>query len=324
MSDNGDREFQRVRGDRVRVTVYQAAVVICGLALAIGLTKWLESKRPPVNTKQEEEKLYVTGKTLKRASVGMGAVVADWYWMRSLQYVGGKIINGSDTDESKVPIDDLKKLNLTLLYPLLDTTTTLDPKFIAAYEYGGVVLSAVDPKLAIALLQKGIEQNPDNWRLYQHLGYIYWKQNDFMTSSRYYHEGAQKPGAPVWMEAMAARVLSNNYRDTAREMYQRMKESSNDDKVILMANQRLMQIDSFDERDAIDPALAQYQARHEGRCPATWRDALRELAAARVAGRPLRVDQNDAPVDPSGVPYVLDQKTCKSDIDFKNSKVPYR
>lgn len=324
MTERGDQETQRVRSDRLRVTVVQAAVVICGLALAIGLTRWLETKRPPVNTQQEQEKLYVTGKTLKRASVGMGSVVADWYWMRSLQYVGRKIVNNSDTDPEKVPIDDLKQLNLVLLYPLLDTTTTLDPKFIAAYEYGGIVLPAIDPKLAIALLEKGIQNNPNSWRLYQHMGYIYWKLEDFQTSSRYYHEGATKAGAPPWMEAMAARVLSNNYRDTAREMYRRMKESTNDDKVKLMADQRLMQIDSFDERDAIDPALAQYQARHDGKCPATWRDALRELAAARVAGRPLRVDQNDAPVDPSNVPYLLDQKTCKADIDWKTSKVPYR
>ena len=308
----------------MRVTIYQASLVICGLALAIGLTKWLETKRPAVDTQQEEEKLYVTGKTLKRASVGMGGIVADWYWMRSLQYVGRKIVRRQDT-EPDAPLDDLRSLNLVLLYPLLDTTTTLDPQFIAAYEYGGIVLPGIDSQQAIALLEKGIQNNPNNWRLYQHLGYIYWKQNDFKTSSRYYLEGAKKAGAPAWMEAMGARVLSNNQRDTAREIYRRMKETTNDDKVRLMADQRLLQIDSFDQRDMIDPALALYRSRHEGRCPATWHDALRELAAARVPGKgPLQVDDHDAPVDPSGVPYLLDQKTCKSDIDWQRSKVPYR
>ncbi|MEO6393545.1 MAG: hypothetical protein ABIP75_16970, partial [Pyrinomonadaceae bacterium] len=161
MNNTAEQEYQRVRGDRWRTTAYHAAVVVIGIVLAVGLSRWLENKRPPVNIQQEEEKLYVTGKTLKRASVGLGAVVADWYWLRSLQYVGRKILN---TPEN-VPIDDLKQLNLVLLYPLLDTTTTLDPQFIAAYEYGGVVLPAVDPKQAVALLEKGIQANPNAWRL---------------------------------------------------------------------------------------------------------------------------------------------------------------
>lgn len=320
----GEQEFARVRSSRIRTTIYQAAVVVCGITLAIGLTKWLQAQRPPVDTGQEEEKLYVTGKTLKRASVGLGAVVADWYWLRSLQYVGGKIVKRQDT-EPDMPLDDLKSLNLALLYPLLDTTTTLDPQFIEAYQYGGVVLPAIDNDLAIKLLQKGIQNNPDSWRLYQHLGYIYWKQGDFPASSHYYQEGAKKPGAPNWMQVMAARVLSDNQRETAREMYRRMAEETDDPSIKQMAEQRLLQVDSFDQRDAIDPALALYQARNGGRCPATWHDALRELAAVRVPGKgPLQVDDQDAPIDPSGVAYLLDQKTCKSDIDWKHSKVPYR
>lgn len=317
-----DQEHQRVRSQRLRTTIYQAAVVLCGIALAVGLSRWLETKRPPIDTKQEEEKLYVTGKTLNRASIGLGAVVADWYWMRSLQYVGRKILDQKDD----IPIDDLKKLNLTLLYPLLDTTTTLDPQFIAAYEYGGVVLPAIDQPAAIKLLEKGIAANPNSWRLYQHLGYIYWKQGDYATASRHYKEGSTKPGAPAWLEAMAARVLADGGgRETAREMYQHMIDQSGDESVRDMARKRIAQIDSFYDRDVIRPALAQYRERNGGKCPATWRDAQRELRAAKVMGKySLSFDANGDVIDPLGTPYLLVQDDCSVDIDWKNSKVPYK
>ncbi|MEO7507061.1 MAG: hypothetical protein ABIZ95_07500, partial [Pyrinomonadaceae bacterium] len=158
------------------------------------------------------------------------------------------------------------------------------------------------------------------------LGYIYWKRGDYSIASRYYHEGGAKPGAPVWLEAMSARLVAEGgSRDLAREMYRNMAAQSNDEKVKLMANLRLLQIDSFDERDVIRPALAQYRERNGGKCPAVWAQVAKELHAARVLGKfPLRFDNAGAPVDPSGVPYVLMQDTCTPVIDWNNSKVPYQ
>ena len=59
-----------------------------------------------------------------------------------------------------------------LLYPLLDLTTTLDPLFDVAYQFGALFLAEPPPggpgrpDLAIALLQKGLAAQPDNWRLH--------------------------------------------------------------------------------------------------------------------------------------------------------------
>src|SRR6266568_4169891 len=60
----------------------------------------------------------------------------------------------------------------TLLYPLLDLTTSLDPNFMVAYRFGAIFLSEPDPggagrpELAIALLEKGVKTNPDKWEYY--------------------------------------------------------------------------------------------------------------------------------------------------------------
>ena len=100
--------------------------VIIGLASVVGLSRWLDSHRPPTESQIAEEQLYLNGAVAKRISLGFNGLAADWYWMRSLQYVGRKIINVPDN----VPIDNLAQLNLKLLAPLIDTSTTLDPEFI--------------------------------------------------------------------------------------------------------------------------------------------------------------------------------------------------
>src|SRR4030095_13492078 len=68
-------------------------IVLLGVTAAILLSSWIDRHRPPANTAVEEERLYVTGSVARYMSLGFNGLVADWYWMRSLQYVGGKIIN---------------------------------------------------------------------------------------------------------------------------------------------------------------------------------------------------------------------------------------
>lgn len=305
-----------------RKLVALSLVIVFGFGIVTGLSRWIDARRPPVDTAMEEEKLYATGETARRISLGFNGLIADWYWMRTLQYVGRKIVRFQDAD---IPLDDLRALNLTLLYPLLDTTTTLDPQFIAAYEYGGVVLSAINDDDAIKLLRKGIAANPREWRLHQHLGYIYWKRGDYQTASATYSEGAKLPGAPQWMEAMQARLIAEGgSRDTAREMYRRMAEQTNDVKLKDLAERRLLQIDSFDERDAIRSALDKFRQR-TGRCATNWKDVVTEMRAARLPqGRTLRIEvSSGAPLDPADTPYRLVADGCDADLDWL-SRVPYK
>jgi tetratricopeptide (TPR) repeat protein len=295
-------------------TLLLSLLVVFGLACVAGLNRWIETNRPPVDSALEEERLYVNGATARRMSLGFNGLVADWYWMRSLQYVGRKII----AKEENVQLDDLASLDLKLLYPLLDAATTLDPQFMAVYEYGGVVLPAINDEDAIKLLKKGIENNPNEWRLFHHLGYIYWQRKDYKTASETYAQGARLPGAPAWMQAMSARMLAEGgSTDTAREMYTRMKEQSDDADIKRMADQHLMRLDSMDERKLIQRLLSDYSAKH-GRCAASWREINLEL---RAAGLPL--DEGSAPVDPSNIPYLLNKDKCEVELD-PSSEVPRR
>jgi tetratricopeptide (TPR) repeat protein len=300
------------RAARLRQTLLLSLVILFGLGSAAGLNRWIELNRPPVDSRMEEEKLYVTGGAARRMSLSFNGLIADWYWMRSLQYVGRKVIRQGE----KVQFENLGTLDLKLLYPLLDTATTLDPQFIAVYEYGGVVLPAINDEDAIKLLKKGIENNPTEWRLFQHLGYIYWQRGDYETASAIYNEGAKLPNVPGWMKAMSARMLvEGGSRDTAREIYTRMYQESEDRTIKRMAELRLLQIKSLDERDLIRRVLSLYSAQR-GFCPADWKEV-----AAKLQATGLRLDPGTgAPLDPADTPYVL-KENCDVDLSLE-SEVP--
>jgi tetratricopeptide (TPR) repeat protein len=289
-------------------------VIVFGMFCAVSLARWIDARRPQNDPTLEEEQLYVTANAARRMSLGFNGLIADWYWMRSLQYVGRKFLNAPP----HVTLDNLGELKLLLLAPMLDTATTLDPEFIEPYEYAAVVLPAIDVQEAIRITRKGIAANPNAWRLYHQLGYIYWQKRDFSAASDVYGQGASIPGAPSWMQAMKARMaVEGGSRSTAREIYAHMYEQSNDDKVREMARRRLMQLDSFDEQDAIRKILVAYKTR-TGHCAQSWTDITPMLRAIRMA-----VDASGAPLDPGRTPYTLLTKECDVELDYR-SEVPIR
>lgn len=289
-----------------------ALAIVVGLAGVFVLSHSIDAGRPSPDPAFEEENLYVEGNAAKRVSLGFNGLIADWYWMRSLQYVGRKIMAVPDN----VPIDDLGALNLKLLAPLLDISTTLDPQFMEAYEYAAVVLPAVNVDEAIRITRKGIAANPNDWRLYHHLGYIYWQRRDFKTAAKVYGAGAATPDAPHWMQAMKARMTAEGgSRATAREIYGRMYEEAEDSQVKDMARRRLLQLDSLDQRDILRKLLTAYGAK-TGHCVSSWREVGSPLQMLRIA-----VDAAGSPLDPSGTPYRLVKGGCDVDLDPK-SEVP--
>lgn len=289
-----------------------AGILVLGLASAISLSRWIDGHRPPTDNRIADESLYLNGTTAKRVSLAFNGLAADWYWMRSLQYVGRKILSLPEN----VELDSLEQLNLKLLPSLLDTATTLDPQFMEPYEYAAVVLPAVDVNQAIRITRKGIDANPNAWRLYQHLGYIYWQQRDFAAASEAYGRGAEIPGAPPFLQAMKAKMIAEGgSRSTARDIYRQMYEQSTDTKVKDMARRRLMQLDSLDQREALHRLLIAYEKRF-GRCPSSWKE-LEGLLRGRVA-----LAESGAPFDPSGKPYVLNAN-CEVTLD-PGSEVPVK
>jgi hypothetical protein len=244
-----------------------------------------------------EEILYVeNGEFLRRATLGFENLAADLYWLRAVQYFGGKRL-------------DVTTKNFDLLEPLLDITTSLDPDFTIAYTYGSTFLSEPFPMGAglplkgIEIIDKGIAAHPDYWRFYLDKGFIYyWYLQDYDKAAAVFLAGSKVDGAPYWMVTTTARTLTRGgERSTARELWKIFQESAETKQQRDNAAIHLKQLDALDEMDALNEAVRKFHDR-EGRYP----EDFRELVRARL----LRA----IPIDPTGAPYVLDPATHEADL----------
>jgi len=290
-----------------------AAVILTGLAVVVFLSKHIENTRPLLPDGYGDSDLTLNGSHLKGFTFGMDGLLADWYYMRALQYVGEKIINSKSEN---INIDDLSDLNPRLLYPLLNNATDLDPHFIEAYLYGAIVLPAIDPQKAIAIAEKGVANNPAEWRLYRPLGYIYWKLGQYEKASEIYEKGSEIEGAPPFMKLMAAAMKTKGgSRETARAIYEEMYNNTSEESVRITAQRRLVEIDILDEREAIDNVLTEWK-QENGSCAGSFGEILPKLLAVKLPGNhDFHVDKARNLLDPTGTPYVLDREKCQVQPD---------
>ncbi len=300
--------------------IISVVFVVIGFGLVFLLSNFINNSRPPLPENFEDQDLLLQGSKIKGFTLGFNGLMADWYWMQALQYIGDKVTNSKDAN---INLENLRPLNPRLLYPLLDNATSLDPQFLTAYSYGAIVLPAIDSQLAIKIAEKGITNNPNEWRLYQHLGYIYWRLKDFDKASESYQKGSQIEGSPSFMRMMAAQMKTQGgSRQTARIMYQQMLSEAQDSQTKEVATMKLMQIDSLDEREAIQNVLNSFR-NQQNRCINNWAEIFPMLKNIKLLNdRDFSIDKSNNLVDPSGIPYLLIKDKCEITLDIKSSKIP--
>jgi hypothetical protein len=266
--------------------VWLALVGVPVLFAAITLLQMRVDAKAPTVEQQEEELLLRSPSAIKKMSLGYDALLADVYWTRVVQYYGTRVGTPEATFE--------------LLWPLLDITTTLDPKLVVAYRFGAIFLSepgiagAGRSDLAVRLVKRGIAANPDNWRLNSDLGFLYyWRLKDYPDSAAAYLEGSKNPQAPPWLKMMAARVSEKGGSlETSAILWSELRDSTQDPAVRERANQMLRGLKAQEDLAQLDQLAERYQKRF-ARYPASTLD-LRE--AGLLSG---------VPVDPDGFPYVF-------------------
>src|SRR6476469_9188694 len=96
--------------------------IVIALFVSIALVRMMDTHRANAPAKAADESLYVNAATAKRMALAFNGLAADWYWMRSLQYVGGKIVAFEDTHTEGFGLSDL---DLHVLPSLLRLSTTL-------------------------------------------------------------------------------------------------------------------------------------------------------------------------------------------------------
>ena len=278
-----------------------AALVAALLAAAVQVEAARERAYP--TGEDSEESLYLrSGLALRRLTGAYNALAADVYWIRSILYYGGakRRLARPQGPEPPPLLAAAPPEEYTLLYTLLDLTTTLDPRFNIAYRFGAVFLAESYPRgpgrpdLAVALLEKGLRERPDKWEYMQDIGFVhYWYDHDYRAAANWFRKAADVPGAPWWLRSLAATTLARGGdRQSSRAMWEAIRQSAEVDWLRLDAERRLGQLQALDDIDALQPSVDAFAAR-VGRGPADW--------ASLVRARVLRA----IPLDPSRVPYDL-------------------
>jgi hypothetical protein len=235
--------------------------------------------------------LYVRSpEAMKRLALSYDALLADVYWIRAVQYYGG-------TRRSADPNKQYE-----LLYPLLDLTTSLDPRFNIAYHFGSLFLAEPPPggpgraDLALALLEKGLQTQPRKWDLMQAIGFVhYWWRQDYETAAAWFKRASEQPGAPLWMASVAATTLAQGgSRESSRVLWQQIAQTTEAEWFRNEASRRLLQLDAMDQIDRLQEAADVFE-RRAGREASNW-DDLRQAGYLR----------GGTPSDPTGTPYRLD------------------
>ncbi|HSB10881.1 MAG TPA: hypothetical protein VLM38_15450 [Blastocatellia bacterium] len=287
-------------------------IIIVGLTALYPMQRWIDDGAAREDTGHEV--LFLpSGKTIRRMSLGLEALASDIYWIRTIQYFGRKVIESGEPLTSATT----KDIQMELLAPLLNIVVELDPQHIPAYRFGAIFLPERDRSAAISLVERGIRDNPNEWRLYQDLAYIYWqagkasgddRSEDYAKAAYWYDRGSNVPGAPWWMRDLSGLMnIKGGSREAARAVYSSYA-TSDDPNIRGQAISRLKQLRSVEELEAINALLSQYKQQY-GVCP----DDLR-VFAPRLRSLKLNLDDDSMPVDPDGFAYAYDKANCRAEI----------
>jgi len=242
---------------------------------------------------------------LRRVSGGYSGLLAGIYWTRAVQYYGRHRLAQAQ--------------EYALLGALLDITTGLDPHLLIAYRFGSIFLAgkapegAGDPQRAVHLLERGIVANPEHWRLWEDLGFIYyWDMKDYAHAARAFRAGSERPGALPWMRVLGAVVAARGGDlQTSRLLWSEIARTAGNNAIRRSAQAHLAAMEAKQLLEMLDAVLADYCRRRGAPSRISGKGAELGLDKARgrclptmhdlIAGGYLR----GVPRDPTGEPLTV-------------------
>lgn len=248
-----------------------AVIVLCLAALAAGLVgvQLNIDRRYLSSEKSVRELLYFPSpKMVKLLSAGNELMMADYLWLRMIQYYAFHLRSDQ---------------NYEYLYPITDNLTDLDPKFLYPYTFGSLLLAhdARDSVNSLKLLDKAKRNNPDRWEFPYMKGfilYVFFRRSDEAVAE--FLESSKLPNA--WEGALRyAAFISRKqgYLQTAKQMWQELydKSASRQEREVARINMQKIDIDLELERLQ---SLAEEYKKRKGE----WPVSLDALEAAGLSG----------------------------------------
>ncbi|MCP3979081.1 MAG: hypothetical protein GY716_07085 [bacterium] len=266
---------------KLPTTIVVLALFLAGVGLAgFGGARLerLDADNPP-----GAELLYLpNGKLLRVASLGQSELLADLVYLWAIQFY-------SDYQRE----DRYRYVE----HVFGNVIAELDPNYLDPYWLGAMILSteARDSEAAIRLLDKGYENNPDEWVLPYMAGWEHYFAGRFEEASRYFDVASQNPSAPPNVLRMRAGMIgkTGDLRKSAELWQQVLDDPRADEASIAIAGRQVRDLTVKADLKDFSEAIERFRDDNR-RNPRT----LAELVARGYLGY--------LPVDPDGNHYLYD------------------
>ena len=286
--------LQRLAGQisNLSVLIYKPVVVLGIIATLLasiyGLQRQIDSKAYSRPLSEHLLLSFPSGSYLKSATLGFGVLMADLIWVHTVVSFGEHLVNRNQSYKG--------------LYNLLDITTTLDPLFNEAYQFGSILLAMQEKQVdeSMMLLERGIKNFPDDWRLHFIMGFnLTYYKNDNANAVKYFERAAKLPGHPIYLP----RLIGNLYAETGKvdmalafleEAYNQFRDEKMRAEIAAKIGELLVQ----KHTTVLEDAAQKYK-----RLYGTYPNKLEDLTQADLI--------SSIPVDPYGGQYIIDPQTGK-------------
>src|SRR5213594_1876769 len=165
--------------------------------------------------------LYLpSGKYLKVMALGFDGLLADVLYLWSIQYYANYDIRD----------------RYNYLEQIYDQVITeLDPHYLDPYLVGALIMSseARQPEMALRLLDKGVERNPDQWIVAFEAGFLCYNElHDYKRAAGYFEKALRVPGVHPLVRRLYAEMYdrAGDKRTSLRE-WAEIYETAGDDYV---------------------------------------------------------------------------------------------
>jgi hypothetical protein len=252
---------------------------------------------PPIETQLDIPP--IPSDVLAPFSFGFRTALADVMFLEAIQVLGSH--RGFTTLEDGAPYD-------RQLARLLQYATELDPRFAGAYRFAGYALprATVDGHTAnvvpaVQILERGVRERPDDWRIAFVLGYLQaFDLGELHQAADNLARAARLPGSPRYLGLLAARLeVEGGELDAAETMAQTMVAEANEEQTRKDWEARLLDIRMERGIRRIEAAARAFEGR-TGRKP----ESVQELVRAG--------DLSAVPEEPHGKEYVIENGEVRS------------
>src|SRR4030095_16596698 len=223
-------------------------------------------------------------------ALGFEAALADYYWLRAVQVVGGHAVPEGQSE---------------LIGRLIDVVTTLDPWVLHPYRFAAIWMTDDESAVRKAnlLLERGIAHHPQDWLNRLHLGFnhfFYFAENADAAAAL--EPAVSLPGAPRYLGRLVARLRSDaggGQLDSAAAFLNELLRQKPAPYKKAEYEKALDEIEVERRARVLDAAREEFKRRHHGR------DIQRGEDLVQVAPPVLRV----LPPEPHGWEWNLDPKS---------------